>query len=57
MPLTDTLSRCRSSLEITLDVRVNYVALNKAWIENLRDFTGKDLIVRNYRDSKEILEF
>ena len=44
MLLTDALSRCPSqgNEEINLDMRVDYVAFNKAWIAKLKEATGDD---------------
>ena len=44
MLLANALSRCpsRGSEEIKLDMRVNYVAFNKAWIAKLKEATGDD---------------
>ncbi|MCG8624871.1 MAG: hypothetical protein MJE68_23090, partial [Proteobacteria bacterium] len=44
MLLTDALSRCpsRGNEEIKLDMRVDYVAFNKAWIAKLKEATGDD---------------
>ena len=44
MLLADTLSQCpvRTLLEINLDVWVDYIAVNKDWIEKLRDTTSND---------------
>ena len=41
MLLADALSRCpaRGSEEIKLDMRVDYVAFNKAWIAKLKEAT------------------
>ena len=46
MLLTDALSRCpaRGSEEIKLDMRVDYVAFNKAWIAKLKEATQEDPI-------------
>ena len=46
MLLTDALSRCpsRGSKEIKLDMRVDYVAFNKAWIAKLKEATREDPI-------------
>ena len=46
MLLTDALSRCpaRGSEEIKLDMRVDYVAFNKAWIAKLKEATREDPI-------------
>ena len=46
MLLTDALSRCpaRGSEEIKLDMCVNYVAFNKAWIAKLKEATREDAI-------------
>ena len=46
MLLTDALSRCpsRGSEEIKLDMRVDYVAFNKAWIAILKEATWEDPI-------------
>ena len=47
MLLTDALSRCpsRGSEEIKLDMRVDYVAFNKAWITKLKEVTREDPII------------
>ena len=44
MLLADGLSRCpaRSNPEIKLDLRVDYIAFNKAWIETLKNETIRD---------------
>ena len=44
MLLVDALSRCpaRYSQEIRLDLRVDYIAFNSAWIEKLREATCED---------------
>ena len=44
MLLTDALSRCPSRLseEIKLDMRVDYIAFNKAWIDKLKEATWED---------------
>ena len=41
MQLADALSRCpaRASQEIKLDMRVDYIAFTKPWIEKLKDST------------------
>ena len=46
MLLTDALSKCPSkgSEEIKLDMRVDYVAFNKAWIAKLKEATREDPI-------------
>ena len=46
MLLADALSRChsRGSKEIKLDMRVDYVAFNKAWIAKLKEVTREDPI-------------
>ena len=46
MLLADALSRCPShgSEEIKLDMRVDYVAFNKAWIAKLKEATREDPI-------------
>ena len=46
MLLADALSRCpaRGSEEIKLDMRVNYVTFNKAWIAKLKEATREDPI-------------
>ena len=46
MLLADALSRCpaRGSEEIKLDMRVDYVAFNKAWIAKLKETTREDPI-------------
>ena len=46
MLLADALSRCpaRGSEEIKLDMRVDYVAFNKAWIAKLKEATREDPI-------------
>ena len=47
MQLADTLSRCpvRASQEIKLDMRVDYNAFTKPWIEKLKDSTQRDPIL------------
>ena len=47
MQLADTLSRCpaRASQEIKLDMRVDYIAFMKPWIEKLKDSTQRDPIL------------
>ena len=47
MLLTDAMSRCPSysSEEIKLDMRVDYVAFNKAWIAKLKKAIWEDLIL------------
>ena len=47
MQLTDTLSHCpaRALLEIKLDIRVDYIAFTKSWIEKLKDSIQRDLIL------------
>ena len=47
MQLCDTLSRCpaRASQEIKLDMRVDYIAFTKPWIEKLKDSTQRDPIL------------
>ena len=47
MLLTNVMSRCpsHSSEEIKLDMRVNYIALNKNWIAKLKEATWEDLIL------------
>ena len=44
MQLADALSRCppRTSQEIKLDMRVDYIAFTKPWIEKLKDNTQRD---------------
>ena len=46
MLLADALSRCpaRGSEEIKLDMRIDYVAFNKAWIAKLKEATREDPI-------------
>ena len=46
MLLADALSRCpaRGSEEIKLDMCVDYVAFNKAWIAKLKEATREDPI-------------
>ena len=46
MLLTDALSRCPSRLseEIKLDMHVDYIAFNKAWITKLKEATWEDPI-------------
>ena len=46
MLLADALSRCPScgSEEIKLDMHVDYVAFNKAWIAKLKEATREDPI-------------
>ena len=45
--LADTLSHCpaRASLEIKLDMRIDYIAFTKPWIEKLKDSTQRDPIL------------
>ena len=47
MQLADALSHCpaRASPEIKLDMRVNYIAFTKPWIEKLKDSTQRDPIL------------
>ena len=47
MQLADALSRCpaRASLEIKLDIRVDYIAFTKPWIEKLKDSTQRHPIL------------
>ena len=47
MQLANTLSRCpaRASQEIKLDMRVDYIAFMKPWIEKLKDSTQRDPIL------------
>ena len=47
MQLVDTLSHClaRASQEIKLDMRVDYIAFMKPWIEKLKDSTQRDDIL------------
>ena len=47
MQLADALSRClmRGSQEIKLDMRVDYIAFRKPWIEKLKDSTQRDPIL------------
>ena len=47
MQLADALSRCpaRASQEIKLDMRVDYIAFTKSWIEKLKDSTQRDPIL------------
>ena len=47
MQLADVLSRCpaRASQEIKLDMRVDYIAFTKPWIEKLKDSTQRDPIL------------
>ena len=47
MQLADTLSRCpaRASQEIKLDMRVDYIAFMKPWIEKLKDSMQRDPIL------------
>ena len=47
MQLADALSRCpaRASQEIKLDMRVDYIAFTKPWIEKLKDSTQRDPIL------------
>ena len=47
MQLLDTLSCClaRASQEIKLDMRVDYIAFMKPWIEKLKDSTQRDPIL------------
>ena len=47
MQLADALSSCpaRASQEIKLDMRVDYIAFTKPWIEKLKDSTQRDPIL------------
>ena len=47
MQLANALSRCpaRASQEIKLDMRVDYIAFMKPWIEKLKDSTQRDPIL------------
>ena len=47
MQLADALSRCpaTASQEIKLDMRVDYIAFTKPWIEKLKDSTQRDPIL------------
>ena len=47
MQLAKSLSRClaRASQEIKLDMRVDYIAFMKPWIEKLKDSTQRDSIL------------
>ena len=47
MQLVDALSRCpaRASQEIKLDMRVDYIAFTKPWIEKLKDSMQRDPIL------------
>ena len=47
MQLADALSLCpaRASQEIKLDMRVDYIAFTKPWIEKLKDSTQRDPIL------------
>ena len=47
MQLADALSHCpaRASQEIKLDMRVDYIAFMKPWIEKLKDSTQRDPIL------------
>ena len=47
MQLADALSRClaRASQEIKLDMRVDYIAFTKPWIEKLKDSAQRDPIL------------
>ena len=47
MQLADALSRCpaKASPEIKLDMRVDYIAFTKPWIEKLKDSTQRDPIL------------
>ena len=47
MLLADAMSRCpsHSSEEIKLDMRVDYIAFNKAWIAKLKEATWEDPIL------------
>ena len=47
MQLADALSRCpaRASQEIKLDMRVDYIAFTKPWIQKLKDSTQRDPIL------------
>ena len=48
MQLVDALSHCpvRASLEIKLDIRVDYIAFTKPWTEKLKDSTQREPIIR-----------
>ena len=50
MLLTDALSRCPSRLseDIKLDMRVDYIAFNKAWINKLKEATWEDPITSTF---------
>ena len=47
MQLADALSHClaKASQEIKLDMRVDYIAFTKPWIEKLKDSTQRDPIL------------
>ena len=47
MQLANALSRCpaRASQEMKLDMRVDYIAFTKPWIEKLKDSTQRDPIL------------
>ena len=47
MQLADALSRCpaRASQKIKFDMRVDYIAFTKPWIEKLKDSTQRDPIL------------
>ena len=45
MQLADVLSHCPASQEIKLDMRVDYIAFTKPWIEKLKDSTQRDPIL------------
>ena len=47
MQLANALSHCpaRASQEIKLDMRVDYIAFMKPWIEKLKDSTQRDPIL------------
>ena len=47
MQLADALSRClaRASQEIKMDMRVDYIAFTKPWIEKLKDSMQRDPIL------------
>ena len=47
MQLADALSRCpaRASQEIKLDMRVDYIAFTKPWIEKLKESMQRDPIL------------
>ena len=57
MQLADALSCClgRASQEIKLDMRVDYIAFMKPWIEKLKDSTQRDPILGTVYQLTQIL--